>query len=181
MPDVANISDQRLIECIASARLWSTHLREKVDEMRARADKYTISASLISTATGLAAWGQIAASTRLWAQALVGVAAIASAAVAVIPKVKGYRENAASLAPLATRYGSALGGLIDALAEVQSGNSNGQIHARIAIDAFENVKKEKDEATLPTGLQGQIDRLRSEAIAVEAADKGVKLQPRRVA
>ena len=57
MPDGANISERRLIECIVSARLWATHIKPYADKMQALADRYAIVASLISTITGLAALG----------------------------------------------------------------------------------------------------------------------------
>ncbi len=181
MPNGANISEQRIIECIASARLWSIHIKETVDKMHAIADRYTISAALISAITGLAAWGQVTASTRVWAQILVGVMAIAAAVVAVIPRVKGYSESASKLAPLATKYGAVLGGLLDALSEIQMSNPNAQIHAQIAIREFEKVKAEKDLCTLPSGLQTLINQERSEAIAKEATDGRVELRPKKVA
>jgi hypothetical protein len=168
MPDGAKISEERLIECRASARLWASHLKEYSDKMQDHADRYTITATLISTITGLTAWGTIAASPRLWAQALVGLMAFATAAVAVIPKVKGYGDRALELASPASQYGKVLGGLLDATPGVVSDSPDGQAVLRAALSAFENTKNEKDRQTL-TGLQEIIDRDRPNAIRAEEA------------
>src|ERR1035441_4115114 len=105
MPNGANISEARLTECIDSSRFWANHLNSYSDKMQALADGYAISASLISTITGLAAWGMIARTPKLWAQVLVGAMAFAAAVVAMVPKVKGYGECAVKAAPLSTEYG----------------------------------------------------------------------------
>lgn len=144
MPNGANISQQRLMECIDSARFWANHLNSYSDKMQTLADRYAITASLISTITGLAAWGTIVASPKLWAQVLVGVMAFAAAVVAVIPKVRGYSECAVKAAPLSTEYGKVLGDLEDALGELQSSNQNAQTHSRQAVDAFQGIKAKKD-------------------------------------
>jgi hypothetical protein len=144
MPNGANISEARLTECIVSARFWANHLNSYSDKMQALADGYAISASLISTITGLAVWGMIAASPKLWAQVLVGAMAFAAAAVAVVPKVKGYGECAVKAAPLSTEYGKVLGDLEDALTELQSHNPSAQTDSRAAVDAFQVVKAKKD-------------------------------------
>jgi len=144
MPDDANISEQRLNGCIESAAFWATHLNLYADSMYALADKYAITTSLISVVTGLGAWGTIAASTKWWGQAVVGVMAFAAAAVGVIPKVRGYGECALKAAPLSTEYGTVLGVLEDALSELHSGHQNAQTHSREAIAAFNAVKEKKD-------------------------------------
>ena len=164
MPDGANISEQRLKECIESAGFWASHLNLYSDSMQVLADRYAIITSLISAVTGLGAWGTIAASTKWWGQAVVGVMAFAAAGMAVIPKVRGYSECALKAAPLSTEYGSVLGGLEDALSELQSGNQNAQTHSREAIAAFEDAKKKKDALKpFPTELQKEIDAQRKAA------------------
>ncbi len=144
MPNGVSISERRLMESIESARFWANHLNSYSDKMQTLADRYAITASLISTITGLAAWGSIAASPKLWAQVLVGVMAFAAAVVAVIPKVRGYGECAVKAAPLSTEYGKVLGDLEDALSELQSSNQSAQTHSRAAVDAFQAVKAKKD-------------------------------------
>lgn len=164
MPDGANISEQRLKECLESAGFWANHLNLYSDSMQALADRYAISASLISAVTGLGAWGTIAASTKWWGQAAVGVMAFAAAGAAVIPKVRGYSDCALKAAPLSTEYGKVLGTLEDALNELRSGNPNAQTHAREAIAAFEDAKRKKDALKpFPRQLQEEIDEQRKSA------------------
>jgi hypothetical protein len=144
MPKAATVSEQRVAECIPSARFWANHLNSYSEQMQSRADIYAIIASLISTITGLTAWQMIATSPKLWAQVLVAVMAFAAAVVAFIPKVKGYNDCAVKSAPLSTEYGKVYGDLLDALSELQSGNPNAQFHAQAAVDAFQRAKEKKD-------------------------------------
>ena len=144
MSNGADISQPRLTECIESARFWANNLNSYSDKMQSLADRYAITASLISTVTGLAAWGMIAASPKMWAQVLLGVLAFAAAAVALIPKVRGYGECAVKAAPLSTEYGKVLGDLQDALSELQSGSPKAQTDSRAAVDAFQKTKEKKD-------------------------------------
>ena len=168
MPDDTNISVQNIIECIVSARLWTTRIGLYSGKMQAIADKYAISASLISTITGLAAWATIAGSPRLWAQVLVGLMAFAAAAVAVIPKVIGYSDCAIKAAPLSAEYGKVLGRLLNALDELLAGKPNAQTHSKAVIDEFDEVRAKKQALKpFPTDLQTLVDRERQEAIEKE--------------
>jgi hypothetical protein len=164
MPNGASISEGRLLECRVSADFWANHLGLYSDSMQVRADRYAIMTSLMSAVTGLGAWGTIAASTAWWGQAAVGVMAFAAAAVAVIPKVRGYSDCALKAAPLATEYGHVLGDLADALAELRSGNADAQSHSRLAVDTFDAVKKKKDALRpFPREPQKEIDKQRKSA------------------
>jgi len=168
MPDDANISERNIIECVVSARLWTTRIGPYSAKMQAIADRYAISASLISTITGLAAWGTIAGSPRLWAQVLVGLMAFAAAAVAVIPKVIGYSDCAVKAAPLSTEYGKVLGRLLNALDEFLSDNPSAQTHSKAAIDEFDEIRAKKQALKpFPTDLQTLVDHERPEAIEKE--------------
>lgn len=168
MPDNANISERNIIECIVSARLWTTRIGPYSAKMQAIADRYTISASLISTITGLAAWGTIAGSPKLWAQILVGLMAFAAAAAAVIPKVIGYSDCAVNAAPLSTEYGKVLGKLLNALDELLAGAPNAQTHSQAAIDEFDEIRARKQALKpFPKDLQILVDRERPEAIERE--------------
>ena len=162
MPEVANVSEQSLTECIVSAEFWATHLNLYSANMQALADRYAIITSLISAVTGLGAWGTIAASTKWWGQAVVGVMAFAAAIVALIPKQRGYGECALKAAPLSTEYGRVLGPLRNAQAELKSGNPNAQTHSQEAIAAFNDVRQKKNDLKpFPSELQKEIDELRT--------------------
>jgi hypothetical protein len=184
MPDDPKISEQNLIECIVSARLWTTRIGPYSAKMQAITDRFAISAALISVITGLAAWGAIAASPRLWAQILVGVMAVATAAVTIIPKTVGYNECAFKAAPLSAEYGKVLGRLLNALDEFLSDDPNAQTHSRAAIDEFDEIRSRKQNLKpFPTDLQNEADHLRPEALEKEktaAAARKAELQ-RKVA
>ncbi len=161
MPEIANISDTRLNGCIESAEFWAAKLNVFSADMQDLADRYAIIASLISTVTGLAVWGTIAASR--WGQVLVGLMAFAAAAVAVIPKVRGYSECALKAAPLATEYGQVLGDLEDALKELQSRDQNAQSHSKTAIAEFEGIREKKNALKpFPKQLAKELDEKRKQ-------------------
>ena len=182
MPDAANISEQNIIECIASARLWTIHISPYSAKMQTIADRYAIAASLLSTITGLAAWGTIAASPRLWAQVLVGLMAFAAAAVAVIPKVIGYSDCAVKAAPLSAEYGKVLGKLLNAQDELLSGNSNAQADSKEAIEEFDQIRARKQALKpFPTDVLNVVDQERPAAIEKEqkaVAARKAELQAR---
>lgn|SRR5512143_574390 len=144
MPKLAKVSEQRIIECVPNARFWAQHLNSYSERMQSLADWYAIVAATISTITGLAAWKMVSSSPKPWAQALVAVMAFAAAIVAFVPKVKGYGDCAIKAAPLSTEYGKVYGKLLDALDEIHSGDTNAQLHAQAAMDAFEHAKEKKD-------------------------------------
>lgn len=170
MPDDPNVSEQTLIECIVSARFWTDRLGPYSANIQAISDRYAISASLISTITGLAAWGMIAGSPRLWAQVLVGLMAVATAAVTVIPKVIGYSECAFNAAGLSGEYGKVLGKLQDALEALLKDDPKAQTYANAARNEFNAIKERKDHLRpFPTGEKKQIDQQRPQVMSEEKA------------
>lgn len=161
MPVIASVSEDHIVACIVSAEFWATHINVYGDRMQDLADRYAISASLISTLTGLSVWGTIAASTEWWGQAAVSLMAFFAAAAAIVPKIRGYAECAFRAVPLAAEYGRVLGELRDALGELKAGNHCAQAHAQSAITAFENIKARKDALKpFPAHLEEEINRLR---------------------
>jgi hypothetical protein len=161
------VSEQRLAECVQSARFWTSNLARYADRMQTLADRYAIAAAAISTVTGLAVWGTISSSVGLWGQVAVSLMAFAAAAAAFIPKTKGYGECAVKASSLSSDYGHVYGTLLDASKELQSGDSEAQTHARRAVDAFEAVRAEKQRLRpYPSRLQQQIDSERGEGDAL---------------
>jgi hypothetical protein len=112
--------------------------------MQRLADGYAIAAAVISTVTGLAAWGALAALSAWWAQVAVAVMATATAVVNVIPKVRGYADCAAKAAPLATEYGRSLGELQNAIEALKGHAPGAKVQALKALDRFQVVKEKKD-------------------------------------
>lgn len=161
MPVIASVSEDHLVACIVSAEFWTTHINVYADRMQNLADRYAISASLISTLTGLSVWGTVTSATEWWGQAAVSLMAFLAAAAAVVPKIRGYGECAFKAMPLAAEYGRALGELRDALGELKTGNHCAQAHAQAAISAFEKIKERKDALKpFPAQLEEEINRLR---------------------
>jgi hypothetical protein len=175
MPESEKISEQNLIECIVSARLWTTRLGPYSAKMQAMADRYAIVAALISVITGLTAWGSIAGSPKLWAQVLVGLMAFAAAAAAVIPRITGYSDCAVKAAPLSTEYGKVLGKLLNALDEMLSDSPDAQVHSRAFIDDFDETRARKQALKpFPTKVQAQVDLERPAAIEKEKIAAAVR-------
>jgi len=144
MANGANTSEESLTQCIKSAIFWADKLPLYSAKMQGLDDRYAIITSLISVVTGLGAWGTIAASTKWWGQAVVGVMAFAAAVVGVIPKQKHYGECALKAAALSTDYGNVLFPLQNALAELKSVNPNAQAHSQEAVAAFNKVREAKN-------------------------------------
>lgn len=160
MPDgtfASTISLRSLELCEESAGFWAANIGRFAARMQRISDRYAITAAVISTITGLAAWGALAASNAWWAQLAVAVMATAAALVNVIPKVRGYAECAAKAAPLATDYGRSLGELEDAIAAVKAQAPDAQVHARQALDAFHQIKQKKDSLRpFPDDLENMV-------------------------
>lgn len=138
------VSIPTLEGCRLSAEFWAGHIGSFADKMQSRADQFAIAAALLSTITGLSAWGSIAASAALWAQLVVGFMAIAAAVASIVPKVRKYAECAFKAAPLASEYGRSLGELQDAIEAIKSQAPNAQAQAAQALKAFYDTKKKKD-------------------------------------
>ena len=146
---------------VTSAQFWAEHINLYSNEMQTLADKYAIAASLLSTITGLAAWGTIAASTKWWGQVLVGLMAFAAAAVAIIPKFRHYNECAVSSEPLAGEYAECLGPLRDAEVKFPWSAPSAKEQASEALLRFQAVKQKKDRLRpFPVELQRQINSMR---------------------
>jgi len=144
MANGANILEESVTECIESAAFWAPNLLLYSASMQGLDDQYAIITSLISVVTGLGAWGTIAASTKWWGQAVVGVMAFAAAFVGVIPKQMHYGECALKAAALSTEYGKLLEPLRNALAELKSANPSAQTHSHDAIAAFNDIRNKKN-------------------------------------
>jgi hypothetical protein len=129
--------------------------------MRRRADRYAITAALLSTLTGLGVWSTLAASTDWWAVLIVSIVALAAAVAAIVPKAKGYVECAAVAAALAPRYSQVMGELQDAATWLEQAESGAHDRADAAVKKFEGIKSEKDSLkTLPSQLQARINKER---------------------
>ena len=156
------ISESRVRECEVSARFWATEIGLYAERMRKRADRYAIISALLSTLTGLGVWSTLAASTQWPAVLVVSLVALAAAAVAVIPQVRGYGECAEAAASLGPRYGHVLGELRDALDMLHGGHPDGPSLARQAVKEFEEVKAAKDALRpYPADLQEKINAMRA--------------------
>jgi hypothetical protein len=156
------VSETRVKECEVSARFWASEIGSYAQHMRELADRYAIVSALLSTLTGLGVWSILAASNRWPAVLAVSLVALAAAAVALIPKNKGFGACAEAAASLEPRYGHILGDLKDALELLKRDPAAGQALALQAVTDFEQVKAAK--ATLkpyPTALQEKINKIRA--------------------
>jgi len=164
MVNAANqpVSESRVRECEVSARFWAAEIGLYAQDMRKLADRYAIISALLSALTGLGVWSTLAASTQWPAVLVVSLVALAAAAVAVIPQVKGYGACAEAAASLGPRYGHVLGELNDALDRLHGGHSDGPSLALQAVKEFEEVKAAKDTLRpYPVKLQEKINAIRA--------------------
>jgi hypothetical protein len=161
-PATQPVSELRVLECIDSAEFWSTEIGPYAEDMRKRADFYAISSVVLSTITGLGVWSTLAGSTHWPAVLLVSLVALASAAVAAIPQIKGYGRCAEAAASLGPRYGHVLGELEDALAMLRNGHPDGSARASQALKEFEEVRTAKQNLRpFPVGPQEKLNDLRA--------------------
>jgi hypothetical protein len=147
MPESATIgavSEERVLECKASARFWATHLGPYADEMDRRGDAYAIAASVLSAITGLAVWTTLSKSTEMAAVVVVSLVAFSSAVVGQIPKIKGYSECAKTSRELSSAYGDAYGDLCDAAARLKQGDPNAATEAGKMVEEFQAVRDKKE-------------------------------------
>jgi hypothetical protein len=93
--------------------------------------------------------------------------AFAAAFVSVVPKVRGYGDCALKAAALSTDYGQVLGGLEDALTEVQEGKPSAQDHSKSAVEKFDEIRKRKNELRpFPKDLEEKLNKDRGRGINI---------------
>jgi hypothetical protein len=157
----AHVSAARVMECIDSARFWAEGLGLYANSMSNRVDGWAITAAALSTVTGLGVWSTVAGSNKPEAVVAVSAVAFLSAIAALIPKIRGYADCAKNARTLSTRYGSALGDLMDALEMLRNGDMEAGAQAKAAVAKFEATRAEKgDLKPFPAKLQ----KLRSQQL-----------------
>ncbi len=162
------VSVNRLIGCQFSAQFWAANLPGYGARMQTLADRYTIAASLISTVTGLAAWGTITTSAGAWGEALVGGMAFVAAAVAIIPKYKNYGDCAVKASLISKDYGEVLGRLADVIVAMSSRKPGSHAEAVRIVEQFEAIRARKqDLRPFPADLEAQLHAMRPPAAVEE--------------
>lgn len=138
------VSLDRVRECEESARFWAVELGPFANRMNDLADRYALWSAGLSALTGLGVWSTLVASTLWPVVVLVSAVAVASAVVAMVPRVKGYGDRAKAAASLAPRYGNVLGELIDVRQMFEKNNPDAPAVAKLVVERFESLKREKD-------------------------------------
>jgi len=152
------VSTERLETCIYSAQFWATNLGRFAEQIRKRADNYTIASVILSAVTGLGVWPMLAASTEWPAKLAVSIVALATTVVTTIPRIKGYAECAPVAQELGRRYGRVLGQLMDAREMLRKGHPEDALKA---IAEFEEIRAAKQALKpYPTDLQIELDKQR---------------------
>jgi hypothetical protein len=139
------VTDNRLAECLASARFWERELGTYAEQTRSRANLWSWVSIICSSLTGLAVWSTLAASVKWPAVLLVSIVAFVAAIAAAAPKVGKYDETSKAAANLQTEYGHSIGELEDAAAAHPKTGQEAQAARRKAVKDFEGIKDKKDE------------------------------------
>nr|NLI50961.1 hypothetical protein [Propionibacterium sp.] len=134
------VSRERVERCLASAEYWVVRLPRYADSYQARADFWAIAAGLLAAVTSLSIWPVLNESPSVWAKVLVSMVALASAICALVPRIKGYAEEAGAARVLSAQYGSIVGRLVDLLAEQ---TLNREV-ASLIVAEFQAIKEKKD-------------------------------------
>lgn len=138
-----HISVERVKECKASAKFWTESLGSYAAKMDRRSDTYAIISVILSSLTGLAVWSTLAASTEVYAVAIVSAVAFTSAVVAAIPTIRGYSDCAKASRSLSTDYGDIYGDLCDALEALSSDKPSVHHEAQQTVALFEQIRERK--------------------------------------
>lgn len=134
------VSRTRLERILTSSERWAVRLPRYADVNQRRADFWAIAAGVLAAATSLAIWPVLTASATLREKALVSVVSFLAALCALVPRIKGYAEQAGAARVLSAQYGSLVGRLVDLLAE---NPVNQRVAAQVAAE-YQSVKEKKD-------------------------------------
>jgi hypothetical protein len=133
------ISAERLHGCLHSAERWSQLLPQFADCWQKKADFWAILAGILAALAGSAIFSSVGANST-WVKSIMSVVALASAICALVPRVKGYAEEAGAARILAAHYGSIYGRLLDLVQQ----NPVNERAAQAAVAEFQAVKEKKD-------------------------------------
>jgi hypothetical protein len=134
------VSRERLEACRESAKRWAGELPRYADRNQLKADFWAISAGLLAAITSLAIFPVLGEGSGTLEKTTVSVVALASAVCALVPRVKGYGEQAGTARVLAAQYGSVYGRLLDL---VKDGSDN-QHAAKAVVAEYQSIKEKKD-------------------------------------
>ena len=134
------VSTERLDGCVRSAQRWADMLPRFADRCQLKADWWAITAGVLAAITSLAVFPVLGESSSVTAKTLVSVVALASAVSALVPRVKGYGEQAGAARVLAAQYGSVYGRLLD-LVNADTANPH---TAQMVVAEFQAIKEKKD-------------------------------------
>jgi hypothetical protein len=139
------ISGERLRGCLESATRWAGELPGYADRNQLKADFWAICAGILASSTGLAIFPVFSQSSGLPGKTIVSAVALASAICALVPRVKGYGEQAGAARVLAAQFGSVYGRLLD-LVEDESNDQQvtNQHTAKAVVAEYQSILEKKD-------------------------------------
>lgn len=134
------VSRARLERVLSSSERWAVRLPRYADRNQRHADFWALAAGVLAAATSVAIWPVLSEASTPWEKVLVSVASFAAAVCALVPRVKGYAEQAGAARVLGAQYGSLIGRLVDLLDHTPLDQ---QVAGQVVAE-YQSVKEKKD-------------------------------------